>query len=176
MSKNSSISEGNRSRPFTAKRLKTNLDGGDTCIWVPEDERRLKTKHITENGVYVATDDDCYGYSQVIISISSNSIRGKDPNTGETISVSVDPSTGDLIETQVPVEIRVIEPPTNPYGIYLDGQTIKKDGMIVKAYFATGDEYGTVPNGEITINPTIATYDPSTVRSGGTATIDDTSA
>ena len=45
--------------------------------------------------------------------------------------------------------------------------------MVVKAYLASGDEYGTVPTNEITLNPTTAVYDPDTdVPAGGTATSD----
>jgi hypothetical protein len=104
-------------------------------------------------------------------------VTGKDPDgSGDDATATVDPETGEITITKQPSSIEVITPPTNPYGIYQDGQTIVKDGMVVKAYLESGGEYGTVLNGEITINPTTAVYDQSQDHGiTGDATIDDTS-
>lgn len=172
MSKNITIQEGGAAKQLTADKLKTNLVGGGTCLWVPEDETNLGTKYISENGTYKASDDGYYGYSEVTVS-GVGSVTGRDPQTGEETHVTTDPETGELVETVVPTEIRVVTPPTNPYGVYMDGQTITKDGMVVKAYSAKGEEMQTVPIGEITINPTVAVYDESKDRPAhGTATSD----
>lgn len=170
MAKNIIIQEGGIGKQLTVNTLKTNLVGGGTCLWVPEDERQLGTKHITENGTYRANDDGYYGYSEVTVN-GVGSVTGRDPTTGDEVEVHRDPDTGEIVQTVIPTEIRVITPPTNPYGTYVDGQTITKDGMVVKAYSSTGAELQTVLIGEITINPTTAVYDESKDTAGtGTAT------
>lgn len=171
MSKNIVIQEGGIGKQLTVDKLKTDLVGGGSCLWIPEDERRLTTKYISENGTYKASDDGYYGYSEVTVS-GIGSVTGKDPDgSGDDATATVDPETGDIVITKLPSSIEVITPPTNPYGIYTDGQTITKDGMVVKAYYESGGEWGIVPIGEITINPNRAVYDPSKDEHGkGTAT------
>lgn len=164
MSKNIVIQEGGIGKQLTVDKLKTNLVGG-SCLWVPEVEINLGMKSISENGTYKASDDGYYGYSEVTVN-GVGSVTGRDPTTGEEVEVHRDPTTGEIVETPIPTEISVIEPPTNPYGIYQNGQTITKDGMVVKAYGANGSEMQTVPIGEITINPTVAVYDPATDTGG----------
>jgi len=162
MSKNITIQEGGIAKQLTVDKLKTNLVGGGTCLWVPEDETVLGTKNITENGTYKAVDDGYYGYSEVTVS-GIGAVTGKDPDgSGDDAQATVDPETGVIVINKLPSSIRVIRPPTNPYGIYMDGQAIAKDGMVVKAYDVNGDEMQIVPNGEITLNPSTAVYDPAT--------------
>lgn len=183
MSKNITIKEGGTAKQLTVDKLKTNLVSGGTCLWVPEDEAQLTTKTITENGTYKASDDGYYGYSQVTVS-GIGTVTGTDPETGDEVVVTTDPDTGEIVEDTVPSSIRVVTPPYNPYGIYNDGQTIDisaQSGFEVVALLADGNVYeaegyvlGHIPNSELSIDPTTATYDPSTVTSGGTATIDDT--
>lgn len=164
MSKNITIQEGGVAKQLTVDKLKTNLVSSGTCLWVPEDEVQLTTKTITENGTYRAADDGYYGYSEVIVS-GQGTATGTDGDGDEAVA-HTDPGTGELVIDKVPSSIRVITPPTNPYGIYQDGQAISTDGMVVKAYLETGGEYGTVPNGEITLNPSTAAYDASTDHGG----------
>lgn len=166
MSKNIVIQEGGQGKQLTADKLKTNLVGGGTCLWVPEDEVRLGTKFISENGTYKASVDGYYGYSEVTVS-GIGTATGKDPDgSGDDATATVDPGTGEITITKIPSSIDVITPPTNPTGYYTNGQTITKDGMVVKAYLESGGEYGTVPIGEISLNPTTAIYDPSSVSPG----------
>ncbi len=160
MSKNIIIQEGGIAKQMTVDKLETNLFGGGTCLWIPEDGVQLGTKSVSENGTYVASNDGYYGYSQFSVS-GVGTATGRDPVTGQEKSVTVDPETGDLVETVVPSEIRVITPPTNPYGTYIDGQIITKDGMVVKAYDANGAYMQDIPIGELSIDPIVATYDPS---------------
>jgi len=171
MGKNITIQEGGIAKQMTVNKLRTNLVGSGTCLWVPEDAVQLTTKTITENGTYNASNDGYYGYSQVIVSIPDvGKVTGKDGDGDEAV-VHTDPETGNLVTDKVPSSIEVITPPTNPYGIYQNGQAISTEGMVVKAYLETGGEYGVVPNGEITINPTTAVYDASTDEpAGGIAT------
>ena len=172
MSKNITIQEGGVAKQLTVNKLKTSLVDSGTCLWVPEDEVQLTTKTITENGTYKASDDGYYGYEQVIVNIANAGVATGTDGDGDEAVVSTDPETGGFVEEKVPSRIAVITPPTNPYGIYTDGQSISTDGMVVKAYLQTGGEYGTVPNGEITLNPTTAVYDASTDRPGGEEIID----
>lgn len=175
MSKNITIQEGGVAKQLTVDKLKTNLVGGSTCTWVPEDEVQLGTKYISENGTYKASADGLYGYSEVTVS-GIGTVTGKDPDgSGDEATATVDPETGEIVISKIPSSIEVIAPPTNPYGIYMNGQAITKDGMIVKAYLESGGEYGTVPNGEITLNPTTAVYDESKDAGiTGEATVSDT--
>lgn len=172
MSKNITIQEGGIAKQLTVDKLKTSLVGGGSCIWVSEDAAQLTTKSITRDGTYKASDDGYYGYSEVTVS-SIGTVTGKDPDgSGDEATAYVDPETGEIVVEKIPSSIEVITPPTNPYGTYVDGQTITKDGMVVKGYTESGDEWGTVPNGEITLNPTTAVYDQSKDRPGGKEVVD----
>lgn len=168
VSKSIIIQEGGVGKQLTVEKLKTNLVGGGTCLWVPESEVALTTKTITESGTYKASDDGYYGYSQVNVNIAGGgAVTGKDDD-GDDVVAHVDPETGKIVEDKVPSSISVITPPTNPYGIYQNEQAISNDGMVVKSYLQTGGEYGTVPNSEITLDPTTAMYDPETDCTTGT--------
>lgn len=172
MSKNIIIQEGGIGKQLTVDKLKTNLVGGGSCLWVPEDDINLGTKHISENGTYNASDDGYTGYSHVSVNVSGSSVTGKDPDgSGDDAEATVDPETGEIVITKIPSRIEVITPPTNPYGVYRDGQTITKDGMVVKGFTESDVDCGVIPNSEITINPTQAHYDESKdTRGKGTAT------
>ena len=178
MSKNITIKEGGTAKQLTVDKLKTNLVSSGTCLWVPEDEVQLTTKTITQNGTYKASDDGYYGYSEVTVS-GIGTATGTDEDGDEAIVTTGE--GGELEETKVPSSIEVDTPPTVSGGIYTNGQTITKDGMIVKAYLLSGNLYdtedypgGVVPNGEITLDPTTAVYDPTTDTGGGeSADIDD---
>lgn len=159
MSANPSILEGGQARYFGMTQYLRTMTGDGACLWVPEDERQLGRKSITQNGAYPARDDDVYGWSEVTVNVSqADSVTGKDPETGKEETVSRDPITGDLKTDPVPVRIEVIVPPDNPYahlfnGAYADGQGIGKSGMVVKAYDEDGNVLLTVPNAECTLNP-----------------------
>lgn len=168
MSKNISIQEGGVGRAFSADRLKTALSDGGSCYWVPEDDVSLITKHITQNGTYNAADDDVYGYSQVTVS-GVGVTSGKYPDSsGDDAYARVDPSTGKITIERLPSRIEVTTPPGNPYDVYQDGQTIDPTGMVVTAYTASGDVWGTVPLAEILMEPTAAHYDAATDSGGYT--------
>ena len=158
MSANTSIKEGGTPFPFGPVRVIL-VEGSDGKYypWVPESERQLGYKSIDKIGIYRASDDGVYGWGSVSVSVSqATSVTGRDPDTGEEVVVRPDPETGDIVKTVVPVEIRITTPPTKTS--YVDGENITKDGMVVKAYSANGAEMQTVPNGEITLKPTVAVY------------------
>lgn len=178
MSKSIVIQEGGIGKQLTVDKLNTDLVGGGTCLWIPEDEINLGTKSVSENGTYKAEDDGYTGYSQVHVNVSGggggggDNIVGRDSDGNEVVATK-DPNTDVITVTKIPSSIEVITPPTNPYGTYIDGQTITKDGMVVKAYDANGNEMQVVSIGEITINPTTAVYDESKdQKRSGTATSD----
>ena len=53
-------------------RLRTELEEGGVCYWIPEDEAvNLTEKTVTENGIYAAMDDDANGYSSVVVNVSN---------------------------------------------------------------------------------------------------------
>lgn len=73
MAKNITIREGDTSKQFTAKKLKTNLVGGGTTNWVPEDEAidyvKLVDKEFKANGTYNPSDFNADGFGQVKVNI-----------------------------------------------------------------------------------------------------------
>lgn len=60
------------------KLLRTNLQGGGTCDWVPEDETQLIPKVITQDGVYKASEEigNIYGYSEVTVQGIGSQVMG----------------------------------------------------------------------------------------------------
>ena len=178
------ILEGGIARAFSGiRKLFTRQSGSDDMItWVPESDRTLGTKHITQNGIYRASDDGYYAYSSVTVSVPTDTGVTGEGEDGEQHYVAPDSDTGELVDEVIPSSIVVETPPTNQYGIYKDAQAIGKDGMVVKAYLASGELYegmgiedGTVPNAEITLVPGNAAYDESTDQPGGTTSTLDTS-
>lgn len=161
MSKNIVIQEGGIGKQLTVDKLKTNLVGGVTCLWVPEDERSLGTKHISENGTYKASDDGYYGYSEVTVS-GVGEVTGKAPDgSGDDATATVDPETGEIVITKAPYSISVTTPPSKTS--YVDGESINTSGMVVKAFLKNGSAWsdashpgGIIPLSELSINPTVA--------------------
>lgn len=163
MSKNIVIQEGGIGKQLTVDKLKTDIVGGGTCLWVPEGSTQLGTKFISENGTYRASTDGYYGYSEVTVS-GVGSVTGRDPETGEDVEVHRDPETGEIVETIIPASIRITTPPSKT--TYNDGETINFTGMVVKAYKSSGDVWtdsthpdGVIPNNELVF--------PVTTASGG---------
>jgi len=91
MSKNVSIEEGDRARNFgpTAK-IKTELQVGGYCYWVPEDERETGMVFALENREYTPDEIGKYGIDEIDINII---FTGIDPD-GNPWSVIIDPDTG----------------------------------------------------------------------------------
>lgn len=166
MSKNITIQEGGVAKQMTVDKLKTNLVGGGTCLWLPEDEVLLGQKTINANGTYKASDDGLYGYSQVTVSnagIASGTIpSGATLPTGDgnEYSVTTD-NNGNLDFFKVPSSIQITTQPTTTE--YHDGDDIDFTGMVVKAYNADGTLWtdslhpdGIIPISELTLPVTVA--------------------
>lgn len=172
MSKNNiAIKEGGISKTLTVDKLKTDLVGGGSCMWVPEDGTRLTTKYITENGTYRAESEGYYGYSEVTVN-GIGTAKGTDGD-GDDAIVTTGPN-GELETKKLPSSIRVVTPPTKTD--YADGETIDFSGMVVKAYLKTGGVWsdsdhpgGVIPISELILP--VTTADISQV-SGETATSD----
>lgn len=76
MSKNIYITEGRKGRRFgSVKKLKTELQGGGSCLWVPEDDVQLDPLFATENGVYIP---DEYGFSDASVNVFDGNIGSLD--------------------------------------------------------------------------------------------------
>lgn len=116
MSKNITIAEGTQAKNFnTVHKLRTNLIGGGTQYWVPEDEAgdyaNLSEKSITSNGTYKASDDDKDGFSKVTVNVSPNltsksiSENGRYYASADNVdgfsSVEVNVSAGNLITKEI---------------------------------------------------------------------------
>lgn len=161
------------SKLLTVDKLRTALDGGGSCLWVPEADVALGTRTIRSAGTYYAADDGFYGYSRVTVKGIGSSVTGKmSDGSGDEATATVDPETGEVTISKIPSSIKVITPPENEYGIYQVGQAIDTAGMVVKGYTASGEEWGTVPLDEITLSPTTAVYDEETEYGGSYAVSD----
>ena len=171
MSANTNISEGGKGYSFgPVKCLMVEGGNGDFYPWYPEADRQLDSLSVNKNGIYRASDRGVYGWSRVSVNVATTDrVTGKDPDTGEEKTVTVDPETGELVETVVPVEIRIITPPTfiGPYG---DGAYIDFSGLTVAAYDANGDKMQDVPFGELIFPIAVARYDPDASGEYGRAT------
>lgn len=171
MSANASISEGNKGYPFgPVKCLMVEGDNGEFYPWYPEADRALDSLSVTQNGIYRASDRGVYGWNRVSVNVAqTDRVTGRDPDTGDEKTVTVDPGTGELVETVVPVEIRIETPPTftGPYG---DGANIDFTGLTVAAYGANGDKMLDVPFNELIFPVTVT--DVSKVIGESSATSD----
>lgn len=165
------IKEGGTSRIFDKiKTLETPLQSSGSCIWVPESKTNLTTKHITENGVYVAKDDGAYGYSSVTVNVPTTGAITGTGSDGKQHTISTDPS-GNVVDNVAPVEIRITAGPsyTGPYGV---GAYISFDGLVVHAYDSSGADMGEVPYNELVFPVTVAQYVPDAPAHGGVASSD----
>lgn len=164
------VYEGGQEHIFEAKKLRTPLQEGGTCDWVPEDDVQLTTKSISKNGTYNASSDDAYGYSKVTVNVSGgngsadshgkptggdikpggagSAVVGTDPETGNDVVVGVD-EEGNLVTTPIPSAIEIITPPTKTE--YTEGETMDYNGIIVGLKKKDGTTFtdATYPNGHI---------------------------
>lgn len=133
--------------------------GGGSAEWVLFENLDLMAKTVTKNGTYKAENDNVYGYHKVTVKVPK---KGK-KKTGKRPQSSGDPNdycvtTEDdgqggqnLVYKKLPTSINIIDPPSKT--VYNDNELIKKQGMLVRAYFADGGLWGDVPIGEIILDP-----------------------
>lgn len=160
MSKNIVIQESGVDKALSSiSKINTNLDGGGSADWVPQDEVNLGEITITTNDTTVkAKSQGYYAFSEVKVKANGKAV-GKKKN-GQWKVVSVD-SNGHFVEKDLPTYITVVTPPTKT--AYASDEDIDIDGMVVKAYYSDNSEYGRVRNSKITISPTKATDTTITV-------------
>lgn len=145
------IREGGNPKYMGARLLKTNLQGGGTCLWVPEDEANLESKYVDHSGTYTAQADGCYGYSQ--INVSGVDVEIKKDDDGDDI---VEITDGGETKTQkLPSAIVVTTLPSDT--VYNDGDTIDFNGIVVRAYLKSGGVWrdNDHPNGVIPLSELI---------------------
>ncbi len=152
MSKNITIQEGGVGKQLTVDKLKTNLVGGGTCLWLPEDEVALGRKTITENGTFLAADDGLYGYARVTVR-GVGKAAGVDRDGDEASAKTT--SDGRLVVQKLPSRIVVETLPM--LTAYSDGEPINYRGMVVKAYLRSGRVWTdtTHPDGVIPLSELI---------------------
>lgn len=166
MSESITIKEGGASRAFgPVSRLRVLKQGTGTEDFVPESGTTLKTKSITENGIYPATQDNAYGYSQVSVNCSqeADSLTGKKQDENEyTVSRDED---GNIEEDKVPSALLIALAPLK--NAYNDGETIDLTGIVAVAVdgndqpWTGGGRYpdGIIPASELVLPVNTAHYD-----------------
>ena len=150
------------------RRLKTDLQGGGTCNWLPESELTTKELRVTQGGSYLPSQEGAFAFTKITVDVPNEpgkGITGHDPDTGEDMTITVDPETGELEETIMPSSIDVTIEPTKM--TYEDGDTIDYTGIQVKAFDAQGDVWqsadypdGIIPFEELILSATIAEATP----------------
>ena len=177
MSKNISIAEGGVARQFTVDEVDAPKVGGGMQPFVPKDEVRLTTKHISKNGTYPASADGYYGFKVVTVNVPGGSgsadssgkpntgspsvpgsgiapggpgsaVVGTDPETGNEEVVGVD-ENGNIVRTKIPSAIEITKPPDDTE--YNEGDTIIYNGIIVGLKKKDGSTFtdSRYPNGHI---------------------------
>lgn len=151
MAKNITIAEGGVSRNFTAKKLKTNLQGGGNCTWIPEDEAAdyctFKELKVTANGTYKASDKNCDGFDKVKVEVPSDVLPQKTITTnGEYDAMQDDGRMG-----YAHVTVNVPGGGGGPFTVlFLDdeGNVLKKQKNVPYGGYASCTELdGTILNG-----------------------------
>lgn len=150
-------------------KLKTNMQGGGVCYWVPETERETDSKSITANGIYTAEDEGLYGYDEINVSVQgTGGVSGRDNPGGGTewdeYNVNVD-DDGYIVETKIPSAIQIEIPPLK--NSYVEGERIDLTGAVVKLLDANGNLFTDEahPDGIIPLSELMA--DPATAQASG---------
>ncbi|MBR6849994.1 MAG: hypothetical protein IKM88_07155 [Lachnospiraceae bacterium] len=118
MSKNIVIAEGRRGRRFGAvKKLRTKLQGGGDCLWVPEEEVQRESLYAYENGVYRP---EQYGFDRASVSVIDATLTPLD--TG--LNVPSFPPAGTDGFSQVTVNV-----PESEQDTYMDAVQLKCVGI-----------------------------------------------
>ena len=193
MSVNIAIEEGGVARQFTAAEIETKKVGGGSRDWVPKNEVRLTTKHISKNGTYPASSDGYYGFKFVTVNVPGGSgsadssgkpsgtilpggagsaIVGEDEDGNDAV-LGVD-EQGKIVKTPIPSAIHIITPPTKTE--YVEGETIIHDGLVVGLKKKDGSTFtdsrypnGHIPLGELVFPVEVA---PEPGEAGRRSTLD----
>lgn len=178
MSESASILEKEISRVFRpVDRLSINNQGEGLSFWVPADEIEVSSLTASENGLFLAFEDECDAYDEIEVDVpedvadtedKSGKITGKDPDSGETLEVGLD-EDGNLTEQAVPDHIKIVVLPAKRY--YQEGEII--DFSYIHVYLMkkgterfTCEQYptGEIPFDELIFPVTVA--DPESDYAG----------
>ena len=140
----------------TIRRVVTSGQKSGSVDWVPEDETQLGEITIKANGDYTASEKGVYAFAKVTVNAAGKAVGKDDDGNYKVIGVD---GNGYLTEHGLPVRIEVVTPPDKTS--YITLEPINTAGMVVKAYYDDDSEYGTVPRGEIKIDPIVAPSEPS---------------
>lgn len=169
------IKEGGLPKVFDAAKLRTNLQVGGNCLWIPKESVPIASKFITENGTYLAAAEGLHGYSTLSVNVY-NAVTGRSKKNNNLYSVSRS-RTNELIYKKMPTRIEIEHMPTKT--TYVNGDTIDIDGIIVKAYdenynLWTDVDYpdGIIPIEELIITPETANSDFTDVETRKSKTYD----
>lgn len=173
MSENLSILDGELRRQFApVDRLSVNNQGGGVSPWVISDFLDISTLSVSENGLYLAAEDDCDAYEEVEVSAELEEgdyrkITGKDPNLdpNNDYAVGLD-ENGNLTKEMIPAAIHIVVPPRKRK--YEEGETIDFDGIHVYLMDGNNHRYtdSSYPTGEIPFSELMF---PVTIAEGGDA-------
>lgn len=171
MSKGVKIKEGDSGKSFSGvKKIRTNNINSGTTYWVPEDETKLGTKSINENGTYKASSDNLYGYSQVTVSgIGTGTYTAQEGDVlGGNPLIEGNPyGINEEGATLYPSAIKMYLRPAKT--TYEEGEHIELTGGVFRGYLADEETQwggdGTHPNGIIPHNE--LRIDPPTAQTDG---------
>lgn len=170
MSENLVIKEGAIGRKFSpVDRLRINNQGGGNSLWRNSEEYEIDSLSVTENGLYLALEDELYAYDVVTVDVQEDKnewkkVTGKDIDLGDDVAVGVD-EDGNLTEERIPDAIEIVVPPTKKK--YVEGDSLSFSGIKVYLKYSggvfTSDDYptGEIPFDELIFPETIANADDS---------------
>ena len=133
MPKNVIISEDGRGRRFpNVSRLITSSNNRIDS-WVPTDERIIRQKYISKNGIYYAKDDEIYGFSKLTVNVPGGA-QGYTVPTVASLPYGVEVATADpsqpmpIIPGTVGSSVVGIDPDTGLTSV----MTVNPDGTLSK--------------------------------------------
>jgi len=133
MPKNVIILEGGKGLRFAdvSKLITDKADGNDS--WVPTEDRIIRQKYISENGIYYAKDDGIYGFSKLTVNIPGGA-QGYTVPTVASLPYGVEVATTDpsqpmpIIPGTVGSSLIGIDPDTGLRSV----ATVQPDGTLKK--------------------------------------------
>lgn len=181
MSDKPSILEGGSSRNFNpVDVLSINKQSDGLSTWVLYDSVEVGSLDASQNGLYLAIEDDYFAYDQIVVNVSDDladaddatkatgKIVGKDPDLdpNNDYAVGLD-EEGNLTKEMVPAAIHIVIPPRKRK--YLEGETLDFSGIHVYLMDGNNHRYtdSNYPTGEIPFDELIF---PITAVEGGAET------
>lgn len=148
------IPEGGQGHGFAVGKIKTALQGGGSCFWVPRSAVTARRLTARENRVYLPEENDLFGFSEVVANVNTYC------RNGNRICYP-----GSLRIAELPASIEIVHPPLwVQQGIpYRPGDPVDTTGLVVRALMEDGTEWpespighGIVPINEVIIIPDVS--------------------